>query len=134
MSETGPDSNTSTSAHWEWRWVFVGAVIVVGLETLLTASFAAFGADPASMQVFLVATVLSFFTGGLLVGWLSPGWTIKEAGFASAFAVVWTGFLGMRLLDFEAGQLLFSLPAGALAGLLCGLAGGWVGEKIQHSG
>lgn len=134
MSESGPESIARGPAHWEWRWVFVGAVIVVGLETLLTASFAALGANPASMKVFLAATVLSFFTGGALIGWLSPGWTIKEAGFASAFAVVWTGFLGMRLLALETGNLMISLPAGALAGLVCGLAGGWVGEQIQHRG
>jgi hypothetical protein len=38
--------------------------------------------------------------------------------------------LAARLLDFGSGFFV-TIPVGVLAGLLCGLAGGWLGERLQ---
>jgi hypothetical protein len=113
----------------EWRWVFVGALIVLGLETLLGSSFAAFGGKLESLGVFLVGGTIAFLVGGFMIGWLSPGWTVWEAAFASAIAVAWTIFLVARLLE---AQFLSTLPPSLAWSLVCGLAGGWIGERLQH--
>lgn len=113
-----------------WRWVLVGTLIVLGAETLLGSSLYAIGYDPRHFGVFFVTTSVAFLAGGLVIGLLSPGWTIWEAGYASGIAVVWTGFLVARVLDMH---LLSALPLGLAWGVLCGLAGGWLGERLQHA-
>ena len=112
-----------------WRWVLVGVLIVLGTQTLVAAVFAAFGREVDSLTgAFLVATV-GFLTGGAVIGMLSPGYTAWEAGFASVLAALGSVFLAARLLD--AGGLVALVPIAVGWGLLCGLAGGWLGEHLQ---
>lgn len=124
-----PRQDLYSGRRIEWRWVGVGALIVLGLETLLASSFAALGREFTSLLVFWPATTIAFLVGGFVIGLLSPGWTVWEAGFASAVAVAWTGFLVARLLG---APFVSVLPVGLTWGLLCGLAGGWLGERMQH--
>ena len=128
-----PRQDLYSGRRIEWRWVAVGALIVLGLETLVGSSLHALGVgdSPTSFSLFFVSTTVAFLVGGGVIGMLSPGWTIWEAGFASAIAVVWTGFLLARLLD---ASLVSTMPLGLAWGVLCGLAGGWVGERLQHRG
>jgi hypothetical protein len=105
-------------------------VVVAGVESLIASTLAAFGAELTSLGVFALVTTIAFFIGGALIGWLSPGWETFEAGAAGALAALWSVFLAARLLDFGSGFFV-TIPVGLLWGLLCGLAGGWVGEHIQ---
>ncbi len=116
----------------EWRWVLVGALIVLGLESLLGTTLAALGVEVASLGSLLFATTVAFLVGGGVIGWLSPGYTPWEAGFASVLAGTGTVFLAVRLLNFGEGFLV-TLPIVMGWGLLCGLAGGYLGERIQGS-
>jgi len=118
--------------HFVWRWVLVGTLIVLGAQSLLTALLAALGVDVASVGVFLVTTTIAFLLGGAVIGWLSPGYTAWEAGFASVLAAAGSLFLAMRLLNYGSGLLVVT-PIAIGWGLLCGLAGGWLGERIQRS-
>ena len=77
----------------EWRWVLVGALIVLGIESLLGATLAALGMQIASLGFLLFATTVAFLVGGGVIGWMSPGYTPWEAGFASVLAVAGTVFL-----------------------------------------
>jgi hypothetical protein len=115
-----------------WRWVGVGVLIVLGTQSLIGAVLAAFGFEVATLGAFVVVTSLGFFTGGAVVGLLSPGYTAWEAGFASVIAAVGTVFLAARLLEFGAG-LVAIVPIAVGWGLLCGLAGGFLGERLQAS-
>ena len=114
----------------EWRWVFVGALIVLGLQTLIGATLAALDVAVASVGVLLFATTVSFLVGGGVIGWMSPGFTAWEAAFASVLAAAGTVFLAARLLNLGEGFLL-TVPIGLGWGLLCGLIGGRIGERIQ---
>ena len=113
-----------------WRWVGVGVLIVLGTQSLIGAVLAAIGLDVASLATLVVLISLGFFTGGAVVGLLSPGYTAWEAGFASVIAALGTVFLAARLLEFGQG-LVALVPIAVGWGLLCGLAGGFVGERLQ---
>jgi hypothetical protein len=110
--------------------VLVGCLIVLGLESLLGATLAAFGVEIESMGFFLFATTVAFLVGGGVIGWMSPGYTPWEAAFASLLAAAGTAFLSARLLNFGEGFLV-TVPVGLGWGLLCGLIGGRLGERIQ---
>jgi hypothetical protein len=115
-----------------WRWVLVGTLIVLGTQALLTAFIAAFGVQVVSIGVFALTTTIAFLLGGAVIGWMSPGYTAWEAGFASVLAAAGSLFLGIRLLDFGDGLVVVT-PIAVGWGLLCGLAGGWLGERLQRS-
>lgn len=108
----------------------VGALIVLGTESLLGALGASFGLSLTSFPVFLLGITIAFVSGGAIIGWMSPGWTTWEAGYASAIAACGTVALVMRLLDFGPG-LFSTIPFALLWGLLCGVGGGWLGERLQ---
>jgi len=114
----------------EWRWVLVGSLIVLGLESLLGAILAALGVDIDSIGFLLFATTVAYLVGGGVIGWMSPGFTAWEAAFASVLAAAGTVFLSSRLLTFGEG-LVATLPIAVGWGLVCGLAGGEIGERIQ---
>jgi hypothetical protein len=113
-----------------WRWVLVGVLIVLGTQTLIGAVCAAFGREIESLGGFFLVTTAGFLTGGAVIGMLSPGYTAWEAGFASFLAALGTVFLAARLLDFAEG-LVAIVPVAVGWGLVCGLAGGWLGEHLQ---
>jgi len=110
--------------------VVVGCLIVLGLESLLGATLVAFGFDIDSIGFLLFATTVSYLVGGGVIGWMSPGFTPWEAAFASVLAAAGTVFLSSRLLTFGEG-LVATLPIAVGWGLVCGLAGGRIGERIQ---
>jgi len=105
---------------------------VLGIESLLGATLAALGMQIASMGFLLFATTVAFLVGGGVIGWMSPGYTTWEAGFASVLAAGGTVFLAARLLNFGEG-FLTTVPIALVWGLLCGLAGGRLGERIQSA-
>ena len=110
--------------------MLVGSLIVLGLETLIGATLAAFGLEVGSLAVFLLATIIAFFVGGIVIGWMSPGYTPWEAGFASVLAALGTLGLAVQLLHFGEGFYV-TAPVVLGIGLLCGLAGGRVDERMQ---
>jgi hypothetical protein len=120
-----------------WRWVLAGALIVLGTQSLLTAVLASagvpvLGVKMFSIVVYLLTTTIAFLVGGAVIGVLSPGYTAWEAGFASVIAAAGSLFLAMRLLDFGGGLVVIT-PIAVGWGLLCGLAGGSLGERLQKS-
>lgn len=126
--DTGQD--IYSGQKMEWRWVLVGTLIMLGMQSLLAALLAAFGAEAGGWASVGVTTTLAFVLGGVVIGVMSPGYTAWEAGFASVLAAGGMVFVASRLLAFGGG-LVVILPLAVLWGLLFGLAGGWVGEKMQ---
>lgn len=116
----------------EWRWVAVGSLIVIGAQTLIGAVLSALGVDVSSLGSFILAASVGFFGGGFLIGWMSPGYTAWEGGFASVLAAAGSVLVASRLMAF-AGGLLSLIPVAVGWGLLCGLLGGYVGEKFQSA-
>lgn len=100
------------------RWLVVGIGVGVGLQLLAWVTGAGlFGGLP------------SYFLMGAIVGWFSPGNTVVEPGVA-AFVIAGTGFVldHLVLSVLGAGVVLGALYG--LVGLLFGVAGGWVGERL----
>lgn len=114
----------------EWRWVFVGMLIVLGLQSLIAAALGAAGVDLSQFLWSFVTTTVAFSVGGVLIGWMSPGYTPWEAGFASLLAAAATILLTVRLFT-ETQGLEVLIPLAGVWGLACGLAGGKLGERIQ---
>ncbi len=114
----------------QWRWVLVGMLIVLGLQSLLTALLALTGIDVASLGAIAAITTASFLFGGGLIGWMSPGYTPWEGGLASGAAAVGSVVVATQLYAAAQGIVVL-LPLAGLWGMLCGLGGGKLGEMIQ---
>lgn len=115
-----------------WRWVLVGTLIVLGTQTLLSAVLAALGVDLTSLAIYTLTTTVAFVVGGAVIGALSPGYTAWEAGYASLLAAAGILFLTIRLVPFTGGLVALT-PITLVSGLLCGLGGGWIGERLSGS-
>ena len=123
-------ANLYSGKAMEWRWIFVGMLIVLGLQSLLAALLAALGIDLAELVWLAITISAAFFGGGLLIGWMSPGYTFWEAGVASLLAAAATVLFTVRLFA-ETQGLEAVVPLVAAWGLACGLAGGRLGERMQ---
>jgi len=82
----------------------------------------------AVLNVGLLGGLPSYFVMGVLIGVASPGRTIVEPG-AAAFVLAAIGFVIDRLFFTLYTGGLGPLVFGAL-GLVLGVAGGYVGEKL----
>ena len=114
----------------EWRWVCVGFLVVLGMGTLLASVLAAFGVDLTSLFPLAGVSLLAFLAGGTVIGLLSPGYTAWEAGLSSLAASVAGVLLAQRILLGAEGVIVL-LPIAAAWGLVWGLAGGRIGERLQ---
>src|SRR3972149_1487644 len=113
----------------QWKWVIVGVVVGVAIAG---ASF--FIVVPTFHSIPIQALVLlaGFVVTGTIVGYASPGVTIKEASVAGGLVA-----LLMIILLYASGQALGQdmLRNLLLLALGFGLSwiGAWVGEKLQGS-
>ncbi len=131
--QTDQQQDIYSGRRLEGRWVLVGTLIMLGMQSLLTALLVTAGADASGWTVAISATSLAFFLGGVVIGVMSPGYTAWEAGFSSVLAALGMVLVASRLLAFGGG-IVVMLPLAVLWGLLLGLAGGWVGERLQSPG
>lgn len=119
-------------------WVAIGAAIIVALNVALLAVFRdvlfaqmaeSVGEPKAEVFAVIMIALGSFFVGGLVIGWLSPGETIKEPALAAVIAV------GINVAKNAAWHPeTFSILQSAISMLIgfgFALAGAWVGERIQ---
>jgi hypothetical protein len=130
--------------RFDWLWM-AGGTAIISLAALgfLYGINEAVGRElvtwSLSRRFFLLITIVafSFFVGGILVGRMSAGVTLKEPAAAGSVAClvvffiaknyVWAGEQAIRLFDVKVTYLVLMLP------VCVGLAyvGGWVGEKWQ---
>ncbi|RMG97315.1 MAG: hypothetical protein D6705_08950 [Deltaproteobacteria bacterium] len=122
------------------KWTIIGAAVIVALNQLAAAGLGpalvpnlveAMG-DVGGLVVFaLVVAVCSFFVGGLLVGWLSPGETLAEPAIACVVAVVVNGIVSVARGQLADAGGIVGLVIAAGIGFALGLLGAKVGERIQ---
>ncbi len=116
----------SAKTRFSWAWVVVGIV----LGTLLIATLVTVVRnEPPRPDVAVLIGILTFALMGILVGFHSPGLTIREPGVSG---------LALALLSLVAFRGLFGMelsPGWSVAILVLGpllaLGGGWVGEMLQ---
>jgi hypothetical protein len=99
-------------------WVLAGIGVWIGLQVLAWI-----------LNLGVLGGLPSYFLTGLLVAVASPGSTIVEPGVA-AFLVAATWFVLGHLVLSLFGVGLIPAVAFGLVGLVLGVAGGWVGEKL----
>ncbi len=123
---------TTADAHttsFQWKWVITGVVLGFALNVLFVFLLApAFRID---MNVILAAFIVSFVATGFIVGYKSPGVTLKEPALAGllSVAVDWL-FLEFGISLPVPGRYLV---AGLAIGFLFALFGAWLGEKYQEA-
>jgi len=126
ISDDHVPENSAASEDLRWAWVAIG--VAVGIVLLGTLVPFVRSESPRPDVAVLVGS-LTFALMGILVGYNSPGETIREAAVAGALLLI---------LSFLAIGIGFDLPltaplAGAalIAGLGLSALGGWVGEVLQ---
>jgi len=120
----------SAVEYLEWGWILAGAIIGTTIS-LITANlilkFAGLSYTP-----FLAALIIGLLITGLIVGWKSPGVTIKEAAFAGFITTVINLDIFKFSLDPDTNYLTTTTVIIVLAaGLVASYIGGVIGEKIQ---
>jgi hypothetical protein len=132
-----------------WKWVVIGAGITIVLNKVLILLLAgpmqnavvvgddgvATGLSGMFWVYLALIAVGSYFVGGVFTGWLSPGETIKEPAGAAALAVVLNSISDFLMQSgsegFAMGQWIVGAAISVVLGFALGLAGGWLGERIQ---
>ncbi len=113
----------------QWKWVITSVVVGFALNVLFV--FLPSKIFNIDLEVALVAFLVSFVIAGFIVGYKSPGVTIKEPAFAGIIAVIFEWLF----LEFGL-QLNIAVPyliAGLALGFLFTLIGAWLGEKYQEA-
>lgn len=112
----------------QWGWIVAGTVIAFIFNAFFVIG--GFALLKFGMGGIIMALGASFLLAGLLVGYFSPGVTIKEAAIAGVLSVLLNAvFLySSSLLMLE--EFTY-VGQGVAGGFLLSLIGGWLGEKLQ---
>jgi len=123
------ESANSTTPSIEWSWILAGTFLGVTCSVILVNILVLIlGANPS---VFYIPFFVVLLCIGLVVGWKSPGVTIKEAGIAG-FLTITINYDIIRLTLYNDTEMQLSyIIGGLILGFIVTWLGGWVGEKIQ---
>lgn len=119
-------TDSTTSKRLEWKWIIIGVVagtiLCLALHQMIAQTF----------HIPLIPTFMSlmgFVVMGIIIGYKSPGYTIKEPAMGGAITLMLVGIILAAGFDYN-----FTLTEKLLApivGFILGLVGGWVGEQMQ---
>ncbi len=123
------DGSMNAASGLQWKWVIVGVVVglaIVGVSYFVVAP--TFHSAPIQVLVMLSGFIIM----GAIVGYFSPGVTLKEPTIASGLVLV----IMLGLLLIMGDDLVQGMQRNVM-GLLLGIGmswmGAWVGEKLQGS-
>jgi hypothetical protein len=129
VGENLQEEKSDQTRGLQWRWVGVGVVVAFVLNAagvfLLAPLF------NYNLDLIFVTFLVSFVVAGYVVGYTSPGVTVKEAAMAGAATVI----IDWLLVEFgmEMHVPMRELTIGLVAGFLMMMLGAWVGELLQAS-
>jgi hypothetical protein len=117
---------TRSKENFDWKWLIIGVVagtaLCLSLHLMISQTF-----HIPIIPTFM--SLLGFVVMGIIIGYKSEGYTIKEpaiGGFVTLFLVGIILTFGFNY-NFTMLEMFFA----SLLGLILGLIGGWVGEQIQ---
>jgi hypothetical protein len=121
------DEPTKKDAGFQWKWVLAG--LALGLALNIFFVFLLAPLFNINLNLVHVAFSFSFVLTGFIVGYKSPGVTIKEPALAGGIAVIveWLFVQYGISLRVPAGYIAF----GVVEGFLLTLFGAWLGERYQ---
>lgn len=125
------EENGMSTTRVAWKWVALSVLIFVVVQIAISIVFGIFGFLTLGIGfvLFLILKPLTYFFGGMITGYLSPGITIREP----AIGAVIVSTLGI-IFDASrapAGRVLWLILSGAIA-FFVALAGAQIGERMQH--
>ncbi len=118
--------DATQSKGLEWKWIVFGVVIGTLLCVVLHQMVA------QTFHIPLIPTFMSllgFVVMGIIIGYKSPGFTIKEPAIGGVVTILVVGYVLSFWFDYDFTVLEQVLAP--LVGLILGVIGGWVGEQIQ---
>ncbi len=123
------DETKKAAAPTQWKWVVIGVVVGV---VIIGGSFFIVAPTFHSTAIQSLVLLIGFVVTGAVVGYFSPGVTIKEALYAGLILMLLFGLI-FTTTPWGAGQsaqmiLLLLVFSGILS-----QAGAWMGEKLQGS-
>jgi hypothetical protein len=127
--------SASESKRLSWLWIIISLITFIIIELLLGGVIARLIAGRFVGHIFMlrievILILASYFLGGLIVGFFSPGIRILEPAIGAFFAVLFTFFYGFftphRFFGFSLNRLLIG---GGIAFVLA-LFGADLGERL----
>jgi hypothetical protein len=123
------NGSSNQPSKLQWKWVVVGVAVGVGIAA---ASFLIVIPTFHSTPIQALVLLAGFVASGAIVGYASPGVTIKEASVAGGMVA-----LLMIILLYATGAVLGQDLTRNILLLVLGVGlswiGAWVGEKLQGS-
>ncbi|MCX6136454.1 MAG: hypothetical protein NTV54_03040 [Ignavibacteriales bacterium] len=121
------DESGNTKATLQWKWVLIGVIVGV---VFMTVSFLSVVSTFHNTPIQLLVTTAGFILIGAIVGYLSPGVTIREAMIAGIITMlVMAGII--VAIDAEVGHDKVMMAVLLLFSGIFSLVGGWIGENLQ---
>jgi len=121
-------TESQESTGLQWKWIGIGTVIGVVMTTLL---FQIMSDTFNSFYIPLFIGLLSYVIMGIIIGYKSPGYTLKEPAIGGLFAIIITMAILHYVFGYNPrGEQMIAAP---FIAFLLALLGGWVGEELQGS-
>lgn len=117
---------TASKGGLEWKWIIAGTMAGTALCVSLFLMIA------KTFHIPLIPTYMSLLglvVMGIIIGYKSEGYTIKEPAIGGIVTLALTGMLLSSVFGFSFTTM--ELVGAPILGLILGLIGGWVGEQIQ---
>jgi uncharacterized membrane protein YhdT len=118
--------------HFELRWALRATAVYLVLQTIILVilPFVIPTFDPQGLPGLLISVVV-WFVGGVIVGFVSPGKTFVEPAIGALIAVIPTvTYIALTTPDgFQPTLLAYVVTA--MLGVMISLFGAFLGEKFQ---
>jgi hypothetical protein len=127
MANASTENMEKKVFNLQWKWILIG--IFFGLIlTVISVDLTASSYPGTIIPAFMVSA--GFLIMGLLVGYFSPGVTIKEASISGVLLIVLLVVLAL-ILSWLGNIPTYYIIVAFVIGFLFSLLGGWMGEVLQ---
>jgi uncharacterized membrane protein YsdA (DUF1294 family) len=127
MTNAAVENQESKVFNLQWKWIIIGLFFGLVL-TIISIDLTASSYPGTIIPSFIVS--VGFLIMGILVGYFSPGVTIKEASISGILMIVLLIILASILGQLNVIPLYYIIIA-FIVGFLFSLLGGWIGEVLQ---
>jgi CDP-diglyceride synthetase len=111
------------------HWLWVGLSVAAGL-LVVGASYYVVAPMFKNPQIQALVMLVGFIIAGAVIGYFSPGVTIKEAGIGGTLVAI----IVLTVISLTKADVQFSGLTNVLLlvlGIVFSFVGGWIGEKLQ---
>ena len=117
---------TRSKESFDWKWLITGIVagtaLCLSLHLMISQTF-----HVPIIPTFM--SLLGFVVMGIIIGYKSEGYTIKEPAIGGFVTLLFVGII--LTFGFNYNFTILERFLAPVVGLILGVIGGWVGEQIQ---